>query len=817
MTEPNDSFALSDLPASIARVDLPELQPKGGLWRSEQRYRSLVQATAAIVWNTPASGEFETAQPGWSSFTGQTFEQLKGWGWLEAVHPDDQHQTVDIWSAAIATRSLYQVEHRVRRHDGEYRHMMVRAVPILDADDTISEWVGVHTDVTELKQAEEMMRQAKEAAESANRAKSEFLANMSHEIRTPMNGIIGMTRLALGTELTPVQREYLEMVDRSAGALLTIINDVLDFSKIEAGKLDLDPVPFSLRDCIEDLMKEMSVRAQVKGLELTYHVATDVPDTLVGDTGRLRQVLVNLIGNSLKFTERGEVAVHVTIITLSATEARLHFAVRDSGIGIAPEKIAVVFRPFEQADNTTTRRFGGTGLGLTISAKLVALMNGTIKVDSQVGHGSTFHFDASFGLSDVKARRKPCRGLPNLRGLPVLVVDDNATNRRLLHDLLVSWEMRPYIVDSGAAALAALEKAAAEGRTFTLVLLDCMMPEMDGFAVASFIREHPDYAKATVMMLSSADRQTDVAHCKQIGVDTYLTKPVIQSDLFDAIITALHLRKEKTQEQNAPTVQTTENSLMEALGLRILLAEDNPINQKVACAILEKCGHQISIANDGRQALDAIAAEQFDLVLMDVQMPRMDGLEATRALREREGGTGKHLPVIAMTAHALKGDRERCLEAGMDGYLTKPISPDNLAREIANVIGMRVAGPSTKSVSVDDSVLDQKRVDGLWKMNPDGGFLLELIEMFRQESPRMMADIREAIDKSDSLALNRTAHLLKGALMTLGGVRAREMAQSLENMGKNGQMKANAGQLEELSKELIQFQQALEKYVAEHS
>jgi len=618
---------------------------------------------------------------------------------------------------------------------------------------------------------------ATRVAEEASRAKSEFLANMSHEIRTPLNGIIGMTELALDTTLTHEQREYLSMVKSSADALLAILNDILDFSKIEMRKLEMESIPFSVRDHLADLLKPLALRAEQKELELVAHILPDVPAAAVGDPGRLRQVLVNLIGNAIKFTERGQVLVQVEVESRTDEDAVLHYFVSDSGIGIAGDKQRAIFEPFQQADGSTTRRFGGTGLGLTISATLVDLMGGRMWLESAPHEGSTFHFNVRLGLTDAR----PDPPAVDLTGLPVLVVDDNGVNRRVLHDLLVRWKMQPTVVDSGAAAMRAMVEARDQGRPFALVLLDANMPGMDGFEVARRIR---DEAKldATIMMLSSSGQFDESRKCREVGIATHLTKPVEQRELLAAI--ARVLAQESGQRAPLPSSMLPAESPQRRL--RVLLAEDNAVNQRLASSLLERRGHKVVIANNGREAVEAVRRQSFDVVLMDVQMPEMGGFEATEAIRDVERGAGAdRTPIVAMTAHAMKGDRERCLAAGMDEYLTKPLDPKLLCQMVEEIAAARppAADDETPASAISMQVL--ARVGG------DRELLAEISRLFVDDAPRHLDRIRQALDLRDGEALRRAAHGLKGAAANFDADGVVAAARTLEEIGRSQEFDAD--------------------------
>ncbi len=760
-----------------------------------------------VICTVDEGGRFVSVSAACETVWGYKPGELAGKAYIDMVHPDDREKTNAVAAAIIAGDPVSDFENRYFRKDGSLIDVMWSAY-WSEADRIM---FAVAHDITERAQNEKVLKQAKEEADRANRSKSEFLANMSHEIRTPMNGIIGMTDLALETKLNREQREYLGMVKTSAHSLLGLINDILDFSKIEAGKLELEAIDFSLRDCIAGMLKPLGIRADQKGLELVADIPADVPDHMVGDPTRLRQILINLTDNAIKFTERGEVIVKVINQLAPYGESHLHFSVTDTGIGIPPEKQCAIFEAFAQADGSTTRTHGGTGLGLSIASQLIRKMRGRIWIESKVGEGTTFHFTVRLGVRDTPAPTARHLDPQSLDGLRALIVDDNAVNRRILQEMLSNWRMQPTVVPSGAAALDEMLRAAQSGTPFPLVLLDAVMPEMDGFELAENIKQRPELTASTVMMLSSAMPAGAAARCNQLGIAGVLTKPVTQSDLLDAILLAISDNDAATQSLAHETC--TQSGIT---SLRILLAEDNIVNRAVATGILQKQGHTLLHAANGREAVEATNDGNIDLIFMDVQMPEMDGLEATRQIREMEDKIGGHTPIVAMTAHAMAGDRERCLAAGMDDYISKPLKKEDLLEVIQKFSGDSHAVECAKETPAPVLRTISSREEILQQLDGDEALFEKVIELFQENTPQILDSIRQSLLRHNAKELEAYAHKLLSSLGAFGADGARAVAMRLEEQGRLGDFEKADERLASLEREINKIHDALGEFSGTH-
>ncbi len=734
-------------------------------------------------------GYFVRVNPAWQTVLGYSEDEVRAAPFMDFVHPDDKAATVEAMSALQTGAQVIDFENRYRAKNGSYKRLQWASAPYTHQGLIYA----VARDVTDRRAAEEALQQnaerlsqlvkeldvSRQRAEQATVAKGEFLANMSHEIRTPMNAIIGMTDLTLQTRLTPQQREYIRTARESAESLMTIIDDILDVSKIEARRLTLERAPFHFRDTVEDSVKLLAPRADQKGLDLSCRIAPDIPDALIGDPGRLRQVLLNLVGNAIKFTDDGEVAVNVSVDERGADDVRLRFTVRDTGIGIPEEKQWEIFGAFVQADASTTRKYGGTGLGLTISTQLVEMMDGRMWIDSEVGKGTNFHFVARFGLAHDGDTIPPPP--PNLRDLNVLVVDDNETNRFILSEILASWQMRATSVDSADAALASLRKAAEQGHPFHLLLTDALMPQTDGFSLAQQVARDDRFGRLKMILLTSAGAPAVKGRAAHVFA-AKLAKPVKQSDLLDAIVTAFATPVSSRRQRSKETPRSGDQTSKQ---LRVLVAEDNPTNQALVAALLKQKGHRITIVGNGRLAADRAVLETFDVILMDVQMPEMGGLEATGLIREHERTTGRHVPIIALTARAMAGDREQCLAAGMDAYVPKPLRAEDLFSAMDSVVAQRPDPSAATTQALPDKVDRDALIEGF------GGradLLKHVVEVFLEDGPATLARVKSAIEAGNGVEVASAAHSLKGSVGLFSQGQAYEGARRLEQVGKSGDL-----------------------------
>jgi PAS domain S-box-containing protein len=773
-------------------------------------------------------GCFTRVNPAWQRVLGYTEADLLSKPYIDLVHPDDREATLAESARLAEGKEVVYFENRYWHKDGTLRWLLWSAAPY-PAQQVI---YAAARDVTERKAAEETMARdardlqiahreletqasrladlvrelehSKRRAEEATEVKSAFLANMSHEIRTPLNAILGMTTLALQTRLSAEQQDYLTTVKSSSEALLEIVNDVLDFSKIEARRLVLDRAELDLRETVGDAAKALAIRAAEKGLELACDVHPDVPDVLLGDAGRLRQVLLNVLGNAVKFTTEGEVVLRVGVEKDEGPRVTLRFSVRDTGIGIAPEMQQQIFHAFTQADSSTTRRYGGTGLGLAIALRLVELMGGRLSVESDVGRGSTFHFTATFERRDPGTLAPAGERPQALDGLRVLVVDDNATTRRILEEMLASWQMKPEPVSDARTAMTVLRKAAANGTRYHVVIADWQMPEVDGFMLARQIKQDARLAGTPVVLLTSVGRSGDADRCRRIGVDACLAKPVKHSDLLDTLVTLIGVPTRTARTR--PAARVPQRPVRR---LRLLVAEDNAVNRKLVTTLLRKRGHAVKAVENGREAVESVrmaGARAFDAVVMDVQMPEMSGIEATQAIRARERPGERRLPIVALTAHAMQGDRERCLEAGMDGYLSKPIDVDDL---LATVEGMAGATMPPAPPAIDGAEVFDQRV-ALAYTGGDRRLLTQIVGMFRSDCSSSMRRIGRAVDRRDGEALRMASHAFKGALATIGASRARAVAAELEQTGRASQFETADEAHRRLREEIAALDRALE-------
>lgn len=760
-------------------------QKEQALRNSEKRFIDVTEAAGEFVWETDISSNVLYISSKILEATGYTIDECIGSSFIEIIGEDDLSKIKDLFHEfAKTTQSFKNVEFKFVRKDGSIGFMRISGTPMVNEQNEVVGFRGTGQDVTAQKQFEEELRQAKELAESANLAKSEFLANMSHEIRTPMNGIMGMTELTLATNCTEEQREYLELVKTSADNLLIVINDILDFSKIEAGKMELEEIDFDLRDMMSKTMKLLALRKKNKSIEMILDIDEEIPKVIVGDAGRLRQIMINLVGNALKFTENGEIGLRARLNKTENGKSVIDFTISDTGMGIPETKLKSIFEPFTQADGSTTRKFGGTGLGLTITRKLIGLMQGDIYVSSEFGKGSEFHFNAEFGIGQNITRYLPA-DFEVLRKLKVLIVDDNITNRRILEGQLRNLVDQIVCADSGRNALFELSKAYNDGRPYDLMLLDIQMPGMDGWDVARKMRENSNFSTTKIFVMSSVADNIDQSERQRLNVTAFMAKPVTYQELLDELF---HLFGKSICENVNSASQTQTVKVYQHRSLNTLLAEDDLINQKLAITVLEKNGFKVTLANNGLEVLDLMQKDKFDLIFMDVQMPELDGYETTLRIRDAETVTGEHIPIIAMTAHAMKMHRDRCIEVGMDDYVSKPIKTDEVFKVMAKLFeGKEIAmKEAEQQVTKDEENSFQFFNLDFFSEQCVGDKMLmsELIKMFLKSVTPQLDSLDKAIAIRESFDLNRITHKMRGSISPFGAKATGDLLFILEAMGK---------------------------------
>ena len=814
--------------------------PQNVRYESEQRFRLISETLPVGIFETDESGECLYTNTSWQEIFGVSLIESLTVQWMEFLHPDNKEAVSEQWTQTLANLNSFSKDCRIINSKGEERWVHLRTSPVFS--DAGTRYIGTVMDITDRKRTEVELKRAKDAAEAASIAKSEFLANMSHEIRTPMNGVIGMTNLLLDTSLGKEQREFTETIRKSADSLMTVINDILDFSKIEAGKLELEIIDFNLRVTFEEVGELMALKAYEKGLEFATIIHHEVPSFLHGDPGRLRQILINLVGNAVKFTNEGEVTLKAVLEEEDAHRALIRFSVSDTGIGISEEKMDRLFKSFSQIDGSTSRKYGGTGLGLAISKQLTELMGGSIGVDSKEGEGSTFWFTVAL---DKQPEKNDILTVPeDIRKKRILIVDDNPINRQVFREQLKSWGCRYGEAFTGTQAMDELRRARDMNDPFEIAIIDMQMPEINGEELGRQIKTDPELATTVLIMVSSMGTRGDAARMKNIGFAAYLTKPIRQSQLYDCLAATAGRFKEKESSQDTAIITRYSLADDKKRRVRILLADDDLTNQKVALNILKKFGYWAGAVSNGQEVLDALEKAPYDIVLMDIQMPVMDGYAATARIRRLEveflsiksddkdsGGASvpcfpyldktKRIPIIAMTAHAMKGDREKCIAAGMDDYTPKPINPQELLEKIEKWTGAERGAPAAETASEvseknqqPDSKEETRPLDfekALERAMGDKEFLKMLLDGFIQELPGQIESIKAAIAGTDASRLTEQAHKIKGAAAYLSACEISAAAKSLEEIGRRGNMDRADEMLSVLVKESKRLAEYLER------